>query len=532
MYTYDPIGNRITAGDSSGITDCTANALNQYTEIAAVAQTDIPEYDDDGNLLKISADGPVMSYDGENRLSTVEYEGLLGDVNGDKSVNLADAVTSLQVAAGMTPPGVTAAGDVSADGKIGIEEAVFALQVSAGLRAAATAARKTVFAYDYMGRRVKKAVYVNGLLLSETLFVYEGWNVIEEITRVNGSDSSRYFVWGLDLSQSLQGAGGIGGLLCMSDATASYHYFYDANGNVSQLVNAVTGTIAAHYEYDPFGNLTAKSGTYADANPFRFSTKYFDAETELYDFGLRDYLPGLGRWTSRDPIGEHGGMNLYSYVFNNPVNRFDPYGLMMLFGGPGSSNVRPDRPDDPYEYEGTMYDPKDPYGMPKAHRGLEEPFIGEDAIVDIIEIGAGTFIFHQIGKGIIKKGTKEIGEECLEKIETKMLAPKKQLRQYIPDGLMKGKRIGHTFSLHGSHNTHQLIMRAKGSGLPQGQWLDDAVAEKFIAERLDQLKNGAKTFKLPDGLGRIIYPDGTFKPATEVRLVPSKSGVKTAYPEG
>ena len=222
-YIYDPIGNRTAAAEAGQTSAYTSNALNQYTEIAAAAQTDIPEYDDDGNLLKISADGMTMSYDGENRLSSAEYEGLSGDVNGDKSVNLTDAVTSLQVAAGMTPPGVTAVGDVSSDGKIGIEEAVYALQTAAGIRLPVESSRKLVMTYDYTGRRVRKAVYAENSLISEILFVYEGWNVIEEITRRGNAESSRYFVWGLDVSQSLQGAGGIGGLLCMADANALYY---------------------------------------------------------------------------------------------------------------------------------------------------------------------------------------------------------------------------------------------------------------------------------------------------------------------
>jgi hypothetical protein len=67
--------------------------------------------------------------------------------------------------------------------------------------------------------------------------------------------------------------------------------------------------------------------------------------------------------------------------------------------------------------------------------------------------------------------------------------------------------------------------------MSQGQWLDDVAAEKFIAQRLDQLKNGAKTFKLPSGMGRMVNPDSTFSPATHVRLVPSKTGVKTAFPK-
>lgn len=65
-----------------------------------------------------------------------------------------------------------------------------------------------------MGRRVKKTVYDYSAgswnLEKELLFVYDGWNLVEEITVAGATESSRYFVWGLDLSQSLQGAGGIG----------------------------------------------------------------------------------------------------------------------------------------------------------------------------------------------------------------------------------------------------------------------------------------------------------------------------------
>ncbi|WP_099018948.1 hypothetical protein [Marinicella litoralis] len=74
------------------------------------------------------------------------------------------------------------------------------------------------------------------------------------------------------------------------------------------------------------------------------------------------------------------------------------------------------------------------------------------------------------------------------------------------------------------------IQEARGSGIPQGQFLDDIAAEKFIADRLGQLKNGAKTFDAPPGLGRIIHPNGTFTDAKHIRIVPSKSGVSSAFP--
>ena len=62
--------------------------------------------------------------------------------------------------------------------------------------------------------------------------------------------------------------------------------------------------------------------------PFGFSTKRTDAATGLVSFGYRWYAPHLGRWMSRDPLGEAGGLNLYAYVANNPVNWVEPWGLL------------------------------------------------------------------------------------------------------------------------------------------------------------------------------------------------------------
>ena len=116
-----------------------------------------------------------------------------------------------------------------------------------------------------------------------------------------------------------------------ADAEDDYVYFYDSNGNVGQLVDlgaASAGTsVVAHYEYDPYGKVASQSGAYANTNPFRFSTKYFDAESGLSDFGRRYYHAGLGRWLNRDPIGEPGGLNLYAYVENEPLNHWDSVGL-------------------------------------------------------------------------------------------------------------------------------------------------------------------------------------------------------------
>src|SRR5690606_15775293 len=71
------------------------------------------------------------------------------------------------------------------------------------------------------------------------------------------------------------------------------------------------------------------TGSMADLNPFRFSTKYADTETGLSYYGYRFYNAETGRWLNRDPIGEQGGLHLYGMADNNPVSWVDVLGLAL-----------------------------------------------------------------------------------------------------------------------------------------------------------------------------------------------------------
>ena len=121
-----------------------------------------------------------------------------------------------------------------------------------------------------------------------------------------------------------------------TESTCYYHT--DVNKNVTELTDA-NGDVAAHYEYSPFGTVTNSTGSFAAANPFRFSSEYFDEETGLVYYNYRYYDPQLGRWISRDPIEEQGGYNLYGMIENNPMWGWDTLGEENWRSIPGSNIV-------------------------------------------------------------------------------------------------------------------------------------------------------------------------------------------------
>ncbi len=193
---------------------------------------------------------------------------------------------------------------------------------------------RSEFKYDgKLRRRVRKEYLWTGTwtLTSDTRYFYDGMLVVQE--RDANNIPTVTYTRGRDLSGSLEDAGGIGGLLARTDqrlllgGDPTPHAFYhaDGNGNITALVNGL-GTLAARYLYDPYGNLLAKGGTLADGNLYRFSSKEFHATSGLYYYGYRYYEPALQRWVNRDPIGENGGVSLYTFSGNQPVSQIDPLG--------------------------------------------------------------------------------------------------------------------------------------------------------------------------------------------------------------
>ena len=183
--------------------------------------------------------------------------------------------------------------------------------------------------YDHLDRRVKKVTPE-----ATHTFFYDGWNLVEErVAYTNGTNSTIRYYWGKDLSGTIGGAGGVGGLLYLTISNSSTHQlyipWYDAYGNVMGYWDA-QGNVVAECTYDAFGKLISCSGPMADIFAIRYSTKYFDPETGLYYYGYRFYSPELMRWITRDPIGEEGGVNLYAFCANDPASRYDVDGQSWL----------------------------------------------------------------------------------------------------------------------------------------------------------------------------------------------------------
>ncbi len=194
------------------------------------------------------------------------------------------------------------------------------------LVAATTPSHAASYGYDAFGRRSQKTVDA-----VVTRYVYDGNRVIEELD--GAGVAQRRFVYGPGLDEPV----------AMVTPGGTYYYVYDKLGSVVALTDA-TGALVETHAYSPFGQVAAASTV---GNPYLFTGRRLDPETGLYHYRARNYHAGLGRFLEVDPARHLGGMNLYAYVQNDPLNFLDPFGLFRfgkrpLSGAPwipgGSSN--------------------------------------------------------------------------------------------------------------------------------------------------------------------------------------------------
>ncbi len=122
-------------------------------------------------------------------------------------------------------------------------------------------------------------------------------------------------------------------LLSMIKPGELAYYFHNNHLGTPQVLTDGTGSVAWKATYTPFGEAVISIETVQ--NPFRFPGQYYDPETGLHYNYFRYYDPTTGRYITPDLIGLEGGINLWIYVANNPVNMIDPAGTDVLFAGIG-----------------------------------------------------------------------------------------------------------------------------------------------------------------------------------------------------
>jgi RHS repeat-associated protein len=174
----------------------------------------------------------------------------------------------------------------------------------------------TTFQFHYDARNRCVSRVINGEVRYLT---YDGWSLLED--RDNTGRLTAKHLHGVAVDEVLA---------TVTPAGARYLH-QDGLGNVVALTDG-SGTVLERVRYDAYGqpeHLTAAgavSGASPTGNRFLFTGREWFPELGLQDNRHRYYQPSVGRWLSRDPIGENGGLNLYGYVRNDPINHFDPNG--------------------------------------------------------------------------------------------------------------------------------------------------------------------------------------------------------------
>ena len=265
-YQYDNIGNRKEAFEFGSTTDYETDELNRYAGIVRNGgEAFTPQYDADGNqtLVKTSTGIWEVTYNAENR--PVKFE--------------------------------------SEDGGTTVE-----------------------CAYDSMGRRFEKKVTVGGTTGFHARYLYRDYLQVAECDLTGETPVVvRSYIWDPSEPEATR-------VLSMTrweaNGTQEKEHLYcmhDAMKNVTSLFGEARGRRAL-YEYRPYGGLITSEGNMAEENKFRFSSEYMDDELGLVYYNYRHLNPLDGRWISRDPIKEEGGWNLFAFVGNNGVNRWDYLG--------------------------------------------------------------------------------------------------------------------------------------------------------------------------------------------------------------
>jgi len=335
VFNYDDLGHLATADGTYSNLDFDHDNVGNRTNLTDATTTTLYDYFIGSNRLSQLSNGSTVNYGYDNigNISTISQDSTVFNWSDDYRLQ---SVTKNTVTVGA----------YKYDGR--------------GLRTAKTAGSETtIFVYDQAGNLfaeadnqgnvLKEYVYVNG-----EIFAHFQYNpsvpsalVTQATERLEKVESNKSFpehkagvsFSGVGYATSSEIASRlipVYYLLMMKKTTGlpvaeGAYYYIDDHLAAPQIITDDTGAIAWRGIYSPFGDVNVASGN-SIVNNIRFPGQYFDAETGLHYNWHRYYDPATGRYISADPIGLYGGLNLYAYVSNDPVNWVDSWGLSAMEG--------------------------------------------------------------------------------------------------------------------------------------------------------------------------------------------------------
>jgi RHS repeat-associated protein len=315
-YTHDKVGNHLTKSEPDTTWNYGYDAV--YRILQALPTKQNKEKDEGSNSEKYSYDpvgnrliGPQKqdnySYGPSNQLLMDRMFAYSYDKNGN------------QMEKGKSKASDNDQQDNDSDQQDG-KEWVYTYDFENRLFKAEQGDTVVTFKYDPLGRRIEKKVSKQVKKDDDDAvihtYVYDGQAVILEYETTGDGRTTK-----TGTTKYVHGPG-IDEPLAMMRDNEVYYFHTDGLGSVIALMDKKQKVVEA-YEYDSFGYLKG------DANPmqpFTYTGREWDKEIGLYYYRARYYDPMEGRFIQKDPIGFKGGINLYSYVLNNPLRYKDPYG--------------------------------------------------------------------------------------------------------------------------------------------------------------------------------------------------------------
>jgi len=314
-YGYDAAVNRTTVQENGAVSTETPNTLNQLIQKAgggtmrfAGKLSKPARVSIGGGPAVLHGDNSFEGYASVSSSTSTRVHIVATDANGNTNDKYVDV-----------PPNAAPAkayiyddnGNMTAGGTAGAPETAYTWDAANRLTSIIKSGTTTRFDYDGAGRRVRE--WTNDVETKR--WIWDGLELSEERDS-NNAVTKRYYSQGMQVT--------------IGSNSGSYYYTRDHLGSVREMVDSA-GAVRARYDYDIWGN---RSGNLIATTPvdaeFGFTGHYYHTASGLYLAPFRAYDPLAGRWISRDPLGEAGGLNLYGYVNNSPANYVDPNGKSPL----------------------------------------------------------------------------------------------------------------------------------------------------------------------------------------------------------